>query len=231
MKTALKCLAAATSLALCNIADAAIVGSLTFVEPTGTALTTDSIDVWVRLTLAPDSDTLAFDRNDLAGTFAAGGLPSVGYGANGMAAFAAYTDIMLSVGRTCTGNFTIDCSNEPYWVNQGISSWFDIQSPFVLKAGESRDFLMATMTPYNGEVAPGIYSTYRMSLALHLSGSDADGNWLGSHLQFETCAGSVDAECAFTRNVVSAVPVPAAAWLFGSGLLALAGTARRSGRR
>jgi hypothetical protein len=65
-------------------------------------------------------------------------------------------------------------------------------------------------------------------------GSDVSG---GITLQLKAACGAV-AGCtseAYFDNVsvtadVSAVPVPAAAWLFGSGLLGLVGVARRKSR-
>ena len=57
-----------------------------------------------------------------------------------------------------------------------------------------------------------------------------DETWLGQTLQigFTNTAANFNGSGVFYDNLnVSAVPVPAAAWLFGSGLLGLVGVARR----
>jgi hypothetical protein len=57
-----------------------------------------------------------------------------------------------------------------------------------------------------------------------------DEAWLGQTLQigFTNTATNFNGSGVFYDNLnVSAVPVPAAAWLFGSGLLGLVGVARR----
>jgi hypothetical protein len=73
-----------------------------------------------------------------------------------------------------------------------------------------------------------VWTTYNFSFTV---GPDSSG---GITLQFNAACGA-DANCVsnyFVDNVsikadVSAVPVPAAVWLFGSGLLGLIGVARR----
>jgi len=75
---------------------------------------------------------------------------------------------------------------------------------------------------------PDVWTTYNFTAAV---GPDTSG---GVTLQFNAACGA-DTNCLadyFLDNVsivadVNAVPVPAAAWLFGSGLLGLAGAARR----
>lgn len=53
-------------------------GSLTFLQPTGTASTTDAIDIWVRLTLDADSPAFTFSSYPLAG-ISLSDLPPYGY--------------------------------------------------------------------------------------------------------------------------------------------------------
>lgn len=233
MDTTLKCLVVATSLAVCNMAGAAVVGTLTYIKPTGTALTTDTIEVWARLTLAADSDAITYNP-DIAGTFGLGALlPATGSSdVEDDVPFASYTGAFLRVGRSCSGTFADGCLSTQYTIDQGTSTWFDIEKPFALQAGESRDFLLATITPKNGAAAPGIYTAYGMSIGIGIEGLDANGNALSADaLSFNTCPEGNDPSCAFTRTVtdnLSEVPVPAAAWLFGSGLLGLAGIGRRT---
>lgn len=60
-------------------------------------------------------------------------------------------------------------------------------------------------------------SSLALSESLLWSFADEFGGYYGDQIAFS----------AASVNVVSAVPVPAAAWLFGSGLIGLAGIARR----
>jgi len=75
---------------------------------------------------------------------------------------------------------------------------------------------------------PDVWTTYNFTTAV---GPDTSG---GVTLQFNAACGAVNGCLAdyFIDNVsivadVNAVPVPAAAWLFGSGLLGLVGIARK----
>ena len=74
----------------------------------------------------------------------------------------------------------------------------------------------------------GTWTTYNFT---HIAGSDISG---GFTLQLKTdCGANVGCQVdAYIDNVsitadIAAVPVPAAVWLFGSGLLGLVGVARR----
>lgn len=81
-------------------------------------------------------------------------------------------------------------------------------------AGDSSSFellLAATFTT-------GDFATAGTLGGVHIFGASALGDW-----QSDWSATDVSVNTA----VLNAVPVPAAAWLFGSGLLALAGAARR----
>lgn len=236
MKTTLKCLAAATSLALCNVAGAAVVGTLSYIDPTGTVHTTDTIEVWVRLTLAADSDTFNYDPSGDPASLGLGSyLPTMGYSATAgeYVPFASYIGGSQFATRSCSGTFSPGCADVPYRVDQGISSWFAVEKPFSMTAGESRDFLVARLEPVGGAAAPGTYSIYNTGIGISVYGLDADGNSIDADaFRFTTCGDGVeDASCVFTRDVVSTVPVPAAAWLFGSGLLGLAGASTRRPRR
>lgn len=228
MKTTFKCLAAGLTLAFCNMASAAIIGTLTYLEPTGTVSSTDTIEVWARLTLTEDSDPLFYDRDDIDGNFGWANLPTEGYNTETweIGTFEYYTWSGLFASRGCSGTFSDGCSDTPYDVSQFESTWFEIDNPFELLPGESADFLLALIIPKDGWAAPGLYTLYNMGLGIFVQGFDGDGNKLEADLVvFNTCLGDLPG-CAFTREVVSEVPVPAAAWLFGSGVLGLAGMVR-----
>jgi hypothetical protein len=206
------------------LASAAIVGTLTYDTPTGTALSTETIEVWATLSLAADSDAFFYDPD--SGNpfgFDPAQIPTL---SDQGVPFASYTYSFLWVSRTCSGNFNTGCDAGPYTIEQGSSAWFDIEKPFTLNASESRSFSLATITPVGGSAPAGTYTVYNMGLGISVNGLDAEGNTIEAEIvSFNTC-NSGEESCAFTRTV-SAVPVPAAAWLFGSGILGLAGISRK----
>jgi hypothetical protein len=223
-------LLAAGALLLGNAAHAAIDGTLTFVTPTATIRSTDVVEVWGRLALSATSDALTYDSS--APSYGLSALPEFGhFGSTSYFGdtepFASYTSSFLVVGRTCAGNFTDGCGPAQYTGNQSNSSWFSIDMPFAMNPGDSRDFLLATYTPTDGTAADGTYSASgEFWLGIGVKGLDIHGNELQSYaVKFSTCP-SEGPDCLFTRTV-STVPVPAAAWLFGSGILGLAGMSRR----
>jgi len=219
----------ATCLMLGGNAYAAVVSSLSFTNPTGTATSTDTIEIWVTLSLDPSSEALTYDSSisPLAG-LPASLIPTEGYDyvTSSYVPFASYTDARPLTGRYCNDNFTNGCSAGEYTFNY-TTSWFDIRNnSFTLNPGESRDFLFDTFIPTDGSATPGNYIFYNGYLGFNIIGLDAAGNTIDATINLGITCPTRTADCAFTRTV-SAVPVPAAVWLFGSGLIGLAGIARR----
>lgn len=260
---------------------AAYVGSLQFITPTGMVGPTDSIDVWVRFTLDPSSDPLVLD-GDPYGT-PPFGVPETNYPTyfySGTVAssnivpdsWTSFSNIYLNTSFLCAGTFTSSCTNGPAYdfsFNTSGPDSLNFLNSYALNPGDSVDYLFGTFTPSAGAVAPGTYYFYGTSLILNFQGTasfrqyqvDEFGNYIqatdenGDPLYDEfgdpiylfdlvsaddtvgsidiavtPCWGNTDPSCsgAFVRTV-SAVPVPAAAWLFGSGLIGLVGLARRRG--
>ncbi len=208
---------------------AAVVSSLSFTNPTGTATATDTIEIWVTLSLDPSSEALTYDSSisPLAG-LPTSLIPTEGYDyvTSSYVPFASYTDAGPLTGRYCSGNFTDVCGAGEYTFS-GTSTWFDLtNNPLTLNPGESRDFMLGTFVPTDGSAMPGDYIFYNGYLGFSISGLDAAGNTLDATINLGGTCQTGTADCAFTRTV-SAVPVPAAVWLFGSGLVGLAGIARR----
>ncbi len=105
---------------------------------------------------------------------------------------------------------TIANADNPYTMQFNYSvldtlNFFDDR----LMSGDSARFLFGTLTP-NENIAPGSYSTGTFSLSFRNSPSSTDPQALSN----------------ITVNV-STVPLPAATWLFGSGLIGLVGFAKR----
>lgn len=92
------------------------------------------------------------------------------------------------------------------------------------------DFLTAGLTDFGFAGDAG--SLELLFAATFTSGSFAAGGTLGGvHITSASALGDWQADWSATANVntaaLTAVPLPAAAWLLGSGLLAFAGLARR----
>ncbi|MBL8555570.1 MAG: PEPxxWA-CTERM sorting domain-containing protein [Phenylobacterium sp.] len=204
-------------------------GTLSFVQPTGTAGPNDVIDVYLRLTLDANSATLSVDE---FGAVTSGG-PSL----------TELTDAGIDVNQPygiglagylgCSGTFVPPgCGPAEYE--------YAFQSPpadFTLSAGESLDFLWLTFTPFGGPAAAGTYKFYETAMTIGAYGVDSNGD--SKFPAFDafgmTCA-SGDDRCAFSRTVSSGggggggVPEPTT-WALLIGGFALAGTALRAQRR
>ncbi|WP_206046768.1 VPLPA-CTERM sorting domain-containing protein [Mangrovimicrobium sediminis] len=215
--------------ALCSTqAQAALVGSLEFLEPDGTAAANEAIEVWVRLTLDPASDDLTWDLNQ---NFPYGVdptlIPDTGFGGE---AFESYYGAYSFVAFSCNDTFLStpgSCSGGPYTTSypSGPGLWFD-QDSGSLAAGASMDILLTVLVPDGGVAPDGTYTLFNIGFGMGVDGEDANGNYLDADIfSFSTDCG--DESCAFTRTI-SAVPLPAAAWLFSSALFGLVVARRRS---
>lgn len=212
----------------------ALVTSAKFTNPTGLVNPTDAIEVWVTLSVAPESDPLVIDPSlgypfGLPTSF----IPSHANGPRGMIPFASYTSARIGAGFLCSGNFVSNCYNgENYTFSFGFGedavNAFPAK-PLRLAAGESRDFLFGIFTPTTGGADIGDYIFYDVFFLLFVDGLDAAGKPLNVYVELGSTCSNSSSSCAFTRTV-SDVPIPAAGVLFLSGL-GLVGAARRICRR
>ena len=176
-------------------------GSLT--SDSDTNVITDSLNnyEWLRLdVLAPLTYEQTLNALDTNG----GGWNVSGY----IQAHLFVTALLSDTGNTCTPN-VVNCGNAHGWSDGDFGDNFDLTADYVwylTDAGQTGYFMIDT----NGDVVLRGWSSLAASDAYANGGSLSDTpiTWL-------------------LYRDVSAVPVPAAVWLFGSGLLGLIGVARR----
>lgn len=209
--------------------------SLTFVQPTGTALSNENIDVWLRLANTDVSEAFTVDNSLPNGGLNAADLPAsawVSDGASGgqTVAFAEYTGFSLGTGFGCSGSFTAPnlCdAGPPYTFIWGTNPF---TLPFTLAAGAHLDYLWGRFTPTNGNAPAGQYEFYRSALWLDVYGRDANGHEIQTVVfPTQTCNGNSAAECVgatFMRSV-TAVPEPESHALMLGGLAMLGWLQRR----
>ena len=201
-----------------HAAQAEVRASLTYIEPTGVASTTDVIPMWVRLALAPDSDSVSLTTTTDS----------------------AYLDWYCEDGgfSDCTADGpSVEVLPSLYVVRPhfGKDSWFELtQRPaFVLKAGESIDLHIVNLTPRSGSVSAGFYQHQQVGLSLYAAPQPENETAFVPEPLFSvrtSCATAPDA-CVFSRNVVTAVPelgTLGLGTLGGIGLLGLTALRRRA---
>jgi len=179
-------------------AQAAYIGTLEFIEPTGVVAATDTIPVWLRFTLDPNSDPLAFD----AYTDAPYGLVPDSYSdidfidENGFFRWGSMTDLTNAIVNTsfsCSGTFTNGCDPAAYEFHFHIPNYGDPSAPpgmvlrpeLTLAPGESVDYLFGEFIPVGGSAPAGTYNFFGSALFIALQGTgmavsgtavDEDGN-------------------------------------------------------
>jgi hypothetical protein len=180
-------------------------GSLSTTSPT-------SISISINLTRLPcvtsagcaggeDDSDHHFALGD--GTNLVGGAASDGIGGAGTAS--TYTDRGDSAGLT---------SGQVIFTNAGypaIGSSFDVNLDFTLDTGTTMD-----LSFLGGQETAGLQGLFRFAPIDFVFLKEGDP---GEQYQVNTLA--------ITSDALSAVPIPPALWLFGSGLLGLIGVARR----
>ncbi len=209
-------------------ANASVIASLTFIDPTGTVSADESIEVWVRLTLDASSDPLTYDPLD---SFPNGvnfdDLPIDAFNdIFELVPFDIYNAVGRFTSRSCNDTFTVGCSDagSQYDYNTpATDTWFDFSG--TINPGESIDVLLYTLDPLGGSAAPGTYELFTAGLGLFVDGEDEFGNTLTADI-YRFVTDCPAANCTFSREV-TAVPLPAAVWLLGSALFGLTGLSRR----
>ncbi len=205
--------------------------NLSFTSATATVAPTDSVPIWV--TLSVSDAPLSFDTSSGTAPFGlpASWLPAAGHNYTlGLydQLFGSYSHITLYTFRYCNDEVSSGCNPLIYSFggSGGPSSWFSVEQPFTLNDGDSRDFLIHTLLPVGGAAPAGSYRIFNLGLGLTVHGLAEDGVTELEASVFETTTCWQGGGCAFT---VSVVPEPGAGWLMLAGLLPLA--RRLRGRR
>lgn len=230
-------LAAIAVVALGGTASALPIASLSFTNPTGTASYTDSIPVWVTLSLQPGTGGLATDGAgnvlDLTPAdivpYLFSGLP-VGVDQNSA------TSSDLNFNFSCFGSFLSDCGGTPYqaFYNTG-SDGPSLVTPAGLNMadGSSADFLLFTYAPLPNpdpsqppQVPAGTYSFSQASVFIEVFYTDAT-TLLPTPLADVPLSDilSTDPNATFSRDVAG--PEPGTSVLMLAGLALVAGFVRR----
>jgi PEP-CTERM motif len=229
MKSLLKTVLLSTSLVFAGTAQAALIASLSFVQPTGTVFSNQSIDIVVRLTLDPESDALTTDGS---GTPTSGFDPATYFGAIDLSD--PNTRIFLNEGAECSGTLN-PCSPGAYAFNfnYGLPNFIS-PANFDLQPGNSFDWVLGSFSPVGGNAAPGNYTFYNAGVHFQffnpgadlLDSSDDQNDFLNIT---DTCRDQ-NPVCAFSREVLAApggVPEPASWALMLTGFGLVGAAARR----
>lgn len=228
----IRSLAVAMTLAFTSNAWALPATSVEWVQRTGSTNGTDAVEVWLRLTVTQLDGGPLF-LNGTSTSFSAQDFETLSQMQNGLARIdKVYNNGTLTYTRGdtfCPPSPARGCSDPAaawgFQFNRGANSFFAEQAE-PIAPGQSRDYLLATFTPKNGPVAPGIYSFSSAELSIAVEGVDEEGERSGFPLRLGATCPSFTGDCEFTRTV-TAVPEPETYALMGLGLLGVIGVARR----
>jgi hypothetical protein len=230
-----------------SFAQADVVATLAFTDafgnpdPGGIVGPTDSIPVWLTLTLAADSDPLITDPSSLV-TSPVFDYSTLNYNVNPPQAPDPSTDnfsVYVNEDIGCSGTFTTGCTTGPpydFTFNYGPTpNAFVTPANFDLTAGGSYTWELGTFTPTGGSAPAGTYTLPSAGVAFYVYDDSilTDGSTVcsspGPGCSPELVAIQDVADTnngpAFTRTVVSA-PEPAAVILLATMLLGIAFMAR-----
>jgi hypothetical protein len=147
-------------------------GTLTFIEPTGTALDTDTIDVWVRLTLDANSEPLSIANGQPQWNFS---LSDFSNGSRDV--YLSITSVYTGMYYTCDSSFTGNgCPNTPgsaysFQFNFASTDNFWGLNNINLSPGESYDYRFGSFTPVGGQAPVGTYTFYNSGAFIGAFGS------------------------------------------------------------
>jgi hypothetical protein len=208
-------------------AQAAVSGALTFDTPTGVVAPGDTIDVWLTLTMAADSDTLTTDE---FGHVTSGLTDEMITGAGADPENLDYA--LVNIGYSCGGETFGFCSGgTPY----DITFNYDPISSFIgaknlnLTAGSVTHWLLGAYAPAGGAAPAGTYSLFNIEFDFQFS-SDPEQN--PKTIAFAQTCPSLEASCGFSRTVeTAAAPEPATWAMMLLGFTGMGATLRARRRR
>jgi PEP-CTERM motif len=225
MKNLFKTALLSAALTLTLQAHAAVIASLTFNTPTGTAASNAAIDVYLTLTLNADSEALTTDAT---------GKPTSGFDYAGYTGPIDLNDpntrVFFSEAYQCSGTFTDGCgggSSAYDWNFNFAQPNFIAPANFDLQPGQSFSWLFGSFTPVGGNAAAGLYTFYNATTLVRIYNPQDPNDPNDDQNDFftfaQTCPAQ-EASCAFTREVFAvnnAVPEPGtwAMMLLGFGLV------------
>ncbi len=171
MKTLLKFGAFCAAFALLATgAQAAVIATLTFDQPTGVVSPTDPVPVFVTLTLSADSDALVTDSTgQVTSGLTDQDIIDAGYDPTLM------TRRIVNNAFECGGTFSTTCIDPPPYgidFNYGAQSFIGAAN-LNLQAGSSTQFLFGTFMPA-GAAPAGTYTFYKRHLRVRILRSERD---------------------------------------------------------